>query len=114
MTVFDDSMEHGFAALLSQHGETVSYKFRNTGDVVSRTAMVDRNPPDVVDQLGNVIGFSLMVSFHNDSTDGVLSNVVDNGGDEISVALKTNGTEEWRPVFSLLEGDGGVTRVAVR
>lgn len=114
MTVFTDSMEHGFATLLEQHGETVSYKFRDSGTTVSRTAIVDRNPPEAIDQVGNAVSFSLMVYFHNNEDDGVLSEAVDNGGDEVFVALKTNGTAEWRPVYTLIESDGGTTQVAVR
>ena len=114
MTVFTDSMEHGFATLLEQHGESVSYKFRNSGDTVSRTAIVDRNPPTAIDQVGNAVSFSLMVYFQNNADDGIQSQLVDNGGDEIYVALKTNGTAEWRPVYTLIESDGGTTQVAVR
>jgi len=107
-------MEHGFATLLEQHGETVSYKFRDSGETVSRTAIVDRNPPTAIDQVGNAVSFSLMIYFQNSEADGVLSNVVDNGGDEVSVSLKTNGTAEWRPVYTLIESDGGTTQIAVR
>jgi hypothetical protein len=114
MTVFTDSMEHGFATLLEQHGETVSYKFRDSGETVSRTAIVDRNPPTGIDQVGNVVAFSLMVYFHNNEDDGIQSQVIDNGGDEIHLALKQNGTAEWRPVYSMIESDGGTTQVAVR
>lgn len=114
MTVFSDSFEHGFATLLEQHGETVSYKFRDSGEVVSRTAIVDRNPPTGVDQIGNVVAFQLMVYFHNNQSDGVQSHVVDSGGDQIYVALKSGASAVWRPVYSLMEADGGTTQVAVR
>lgn len=114
MTVFTDSMEHGFATLVEQHGETVSYKFRDSGDTVSRTAIVDRNPPTAFDQVGNAVAFTLMIYFYNSEADGVLSNVVDNGGDEVHVSLTLNGTAEWRPVYTLIESDGGITQVAIR
>ena len=55
-----------------------------------------------------------MVYFHNNEDDGVLSEAVDNGGDEVFVALKTNGTAEWRPVYTLIESDGGTTQTALR
>ncbi|MBP99004.1 hypothetical protein CMK18_23890 [Candidatus Poribacteria bacterium] len=114
MTVFNDSMEHGFATLIEQHGETVSYKFRDSGDTVSRTAIVDRNPPAAIDQVGNAVAFELLVYFYNNEADGVQANVVNNGGDEIYVSLKINGTAEWRPVYTVMESDGGITQVAVR
>ena len=114
MTVFDDSFEHGFACLLEQHGESVSYQFLGTDTPVSRTAIVDRNPPTTVDQVGEIVSYSLMLIFHNNSTDGIQSHLVNNGGDKVYVSLKKNGTAEWRHVYSLVEGDGGVTQVAVR
>lgn len=114
MTVFEDSMEHGFATLVEQHGETVSYKFRDSGDTVSRTAIVDRNPPEAIDQVGNAVAFALMIYFYNNEADGVQSHLVDNGGDEVYVALKKNGTAEWRQVYTLVQSDGGMTQVAIR
>ena len=114
MTVFDDSMEHGFATLLEQHGETVSYQFRDSATPVSRVAIVDRNPPTAIDQVGNAVAFSLMIYFYNNDADGVQSHLVDNGGDKIYVSLKKNGTAEWRPVYTLIESDGGTTQIAVR
>ena len=100
--------------MLEQHGESVSYKFRDSGTTVSRTAIVDRNPPTAIDQVGNAVAFSLMIYFHNNADDGVQNHVVDNGGDEVYVSLKRGGTAEWRPVYTLIESDGGVTQVAIR
>ena len=114
MTVFGDSFEHGFATLVEQHGESVSYKFRGNDTPISRTAIVSRDPPALIDQVGDALVYSLMITFSNNETDGVLSRVVDSGGDEVYVSLQRGGTDEWRPVYHLVSGGGGTTQVAVR
>ncbi len=112
-TEFDEFFADGFDDLLLTMGEVVVFRPRSGG---SRTlsAIVDRDPAQVISTAGEYILPTLTVTLHSkDSTDGILASEVD-AGDKIDVAVKPGATRESRTVFSVTSEDGGCTVLAVR
>ena len=102
-----------FSQLLIIHGETVTYRPK-VGGSFERTAVVERNPPDLFDAVGNAVAVNAIVRFHNDATTGVDANNLNTGGDEIDIAIRNGATVKTQSVFQVLSTDAGVTVLAVR
>ena len=108
--------EQGFAQLLLLHGETIIYRPK-TGGCYSRQAIVDRNPPEVLNAIGEVVAPRMLIRFHNDETLGVLAGRVNKGGDRIDCTLAVGDDAETAvtlDVFLLVSSGGGRTVLAVR
>jgi len=113
MSEFDEFFADGFDDLLLTMGEVVVFRPRSGG---SRTlsAIVDRDPPQVLSTAGEHVLPTLSITVHSsDNTAGILSSEVD-AGDKIDVAVKPGATRESRTIFSVTSEDGGCTVLAVR
>lgn len=117
MPEFDTFMRDAFGTLLTTHGESgeggerLVYRFRSGG---SRTVngIVNRNPPQRVDEMGNLVCPQLTISLHHDAVLGVLHTEVD-AGDRIDVAVKKGGAVERRLVKRVSEPGGGTITLEV-
>jgi hypothetical protein len=97
-----------------EFAELVTYKPRNGG---SRTvqAIVDREPPTLLDEVGNVISLTFMVYVKNDEADGISGQEVDTGGDKIELAAKANDTSKRQyAIVKVTDNDFGMIQLAVR
>ena len=112
MSEFDEFFADGFSDLLLTMGETVVYVPRS-GDSRTLSAIVDRNPPQVLSTGGDYVLPTLSVTVHSDVTTGILASEID-AGDQIQVAVKPGGTVENRTIFSIESEDGGCTVLSVK
>ncbi len=113
MTVFDDAFESGFAALLTQFGETVTY-IKQDGTEREISAIVDRDPPEFFDAGGKAVAPIAMVQVHDDSTKGITAEELNTGGDKLRFPAKKGGAASSRIIDKLIDGEGGVTEFRVR
>jgi len=114
MTVFDTQFAAvGFPLLLTQFGESITYAPR-AGALRVISAIVERNPPGVLDATGNAVFPSMTVRAYNSATTGIASTEVDIGKDELLMLLKIGDTTAKRfSLLTLLSQDSGVTQLAV-
>jgi len=116
MSLRDSIQSDAVSVFLSadEFAETVVYNPQGGG---SRTilAVVDREPPSIFDDLGNVLSLTFMVYVANSSTAGITATEVDVGGDQIQVSAKTG--ELPRRAFTIVRvmaNDEGMLQLAVR
>ena len=100
-------------ALQTLHGETVIYRPKY-GGAQTLTAVVDRAPPQFIDQLGEIVSPLVTVRVTNCSLTGIPSADVNTGGDTMDVRVRMDGDLETRAVQHIVTTDGGVTVLAVR
>lgn len=113
-TIFDGYFRDAFDDLLYQFGESVTYHFRD-GTQVTRTAIVNRDPPAILDVEGNFVKPVVQIRMHNDADKGVLADSVDSGGDRVTVTDRAKSMENRQLyVFQLQSSDGGVCTIALR
>lgn len=114
MTVFDDHFAAiGFPALLTQFGESITYAPR-CGPVRVIDAIVDRNPPGILDASGEAVFPSATVQVYNSATSGISSDEVDIGKDELLMALKIgDATAKRFSMLTMTSQSGGVVTLAV-
>lgn len=102
----------GAPNLVRQFGETITY-YADGGDAGrSITAKVERNvaAPAETEQAGP----SLVVTVLDNSTTGISATEIDDGGDEVSVALVAGGTAERRQITRVIDDSNGLVRFQVR
>lgn len=116
-TPFEDSFEHGWATLIEQHGVPAVYH-PTDGPDREITVLVDRSPPAVLDQAGNVVTFQAVVRALDDGTYGIRSREINKGGDRISITARGNMdsyiAKTSMLVYDILNDEGGVVDIAVR
>lgn len=113
-TVFDSQFaSSAFPGLLDQFGETLTYWPGFGGSRVIR-AIINRDPPDLIDGAGNAIKPRAMIQVINSRRLGIESKEVDTGRDEIDFPLQIDDQRTTRFVFQVLQASsGGVTVLAV-
>jgi hypothetical protein len=113
-TVFDSHFASvGFPLLLSQFGESITY-LPSGGGSRAITAIVERDPPAVLDAAGNAVFPRATIRVYNSCRSGISSKEINTGKDEIEMPLKIGDTVPKR--FSMMQmqsQDSGVTVVAV-
>lgn len=113
-TPFNDVLAvNGFAMLLLLHGETVTIRPK-VGGSYERTAIVDRNPPALFNQAGEVVATAAEVRLHADATLGVDHTVLNTGGDLIDIEVRYGAAQTTHAIFQIISTDGGVVKLAVR
>ena len=106
----------GARNLLAQFGEAegIVYYPRGSGTPRAISAIVTRNNPDIISEVGDVISQYLFVRVLDDETDGISSTEIDSGLDMVDVALRTDGKRERRPVVKVTDTSCGMVRFIVR
>jgi hypothetical protein len=106
----------GARNLLAQFGESegIVYYPRGSGSPRSISAIVTRNNPDIISEVGDVISQYLFVRVLNDETSGISATEIDSGIDMVDVALRTDGHRERRPIVKVTDTSGGMVRFIVR
>ncbi len=88
----------GTSGLIRQFGEEVGYYARDGSDVRTIQALVLRDGPE------------LTVRVKNSDCDGISSEEIDTGGDEISVSLRVGDAAVRRSIIRLIDDATGMTR----
>lgn len=102
--------------LLRQFGEEelIGY-YPGQGDKPRRIkAIVVRNDPSVISEMGGVVGQSIVVTVLDDATEGISATQIDSGRDKVSVALETGGTEQLRSMVFVTSDANGFVRFLVQ
>ena len=97
-----------------EFAEIVTYHPRGGG---SRTinAIVDREPPSLMDDAGNVLALSFMLYVANSLTDGITADEIDTGGDTISIKSRvTNTAPKVCTILRVVDNDHGMLQLAVK
>ncbi len=113
-TAFDSQFaSSAFPGLLDQFGESITYWPGFGGSRVIR-AIVNRDPPELVDGLGNMIKPRATIQVLNSRKLGIESKEIDTGRDQIDFPLQIDDQKTQRFTFSVLQSSsGGVTVLAV-
>jgi len=113
-TVFDSHFAaSGFSLLLSQFGESITYRPR-AGGLRPIIAIVEREPPAIYDASGNAVMPKAVIRVYNSNKSGIASSEVDTGGDEVEFKLKIGDTLPKRmSVMVMRSQSSGVTVLAV-
>jgi hypothetical protein len=114
MTTFDTRFAAGAAPQLFSHfGESITYyPFGGTARTI--TAIVDREPPSIVDGAGEIITHAMVIEVYDSSSTGISLSELNTGRDKIGVALRAGGTAEQRSVAQLMEPqEAGLVRLAL-
>ena len=114
-TVFDEQFAaSAFSGLLDQFGEPLLY-LPCPGQPRLITAIIDREPPAILDGSGNAVMPSAILQVVNSRRTGIARLELDIGRDQVEFALKV-GCEN-KTKFSLMvlqSSSGGITVIAVR
>lgn len=112
-TVFDAHFAAvGFPMLLDQFGESITYWPGFGGSRIIR-AIVNRDPPEILDGSGNAVMPKALLQVLNSRTSGIEGRELDVGRDEVEFPLQIQDQATKR--FSLLvmqSSSGGVTVLA--
>ena len=113
-TVFDSHFAAaGFPMLLDQFGESITY-YPAAGGSRSIQAIVNRDPPEILDGSGNAVMPKALLQVLNSTTSGIGSSEVNIGSDEVGFPLRINDVSANRFSLLLLQSQsGGVTVLAV-
>lgn len=113
-TVFDSQFaSKGFPKLLQQFGESITY-LPYGGGRRQILAIVERNPPAILDASGNAVMPTATIRVLNSCRSGISSSEVDIGKDEIEMILKVGQTVPKRMSLMTMQAqDSGVTDLAV-
>lgn len=113
-TVFDTHFASvGFPLLLTQFGESITYLPGNGGSR-SINAIVERDPPAILDAAGNAVFPRATIRVFNSCRSGISSKEIDTGKDEIEMPLRIGDALPKR--FSMMQmqsQDSGVTSIAL-
>lgn len=116
MTLRESIANDAVSVFLSadEFAEAVVYSPRNGG---SRTilAIVDREPPALMDDAGNMLALSFMLYVANSQTEGITAQEIDVGGDEILVAARVNDVQKKTcTILRVMDNDNGMLQLAVK
>lgn len=113
-TVFDSHFASaGFPMLLSNFGESITY-LPNGGGERPIQAIVDRDPPAVLDAAGNTVFPQFIVRVYNSCRSGVSSRELDTGKDQLRFVRRVGETVPVTfSVGMMLSQDAGVVQLAV-
>lgn len=117
MSIFGDLFAAGAVGMhATYHGETVLY--RRAGESLNRsyTALVVRDPEEILREAGDITVPSLIVGIvaNADKSLGLLANEVNTDYDTVRVALHIGETPSERQVVRVLSSHAGMTRILVQ
>ena len=114
-TVFDTMFaKSAFSGLLLMHGEPLLY-MPCDGRPRPITAIIDRDPPTILDGSGNAVTPSAVIQVYDSRTTGISRKELDIGSDQVRFPLRVGDTAY--KSFSLMvlqASSGGVTALMVR
>lgn len=116
MSLRDSIKNDAVSVFLSvdEFAETIIYNPRGGGSR-SILAIVNREPPSLFDELGNVVSVSFMVYVANDPATGISSTEVDAGGDKIRIAEAVNDLAlKSCSILRVMDNDHGMLQLAIR
>jgi hypothetical protein len=113
-SVFDRRFARSaFPGLIAQFGEPITY-WPGFGGSRLITAIVNRDPPEILDGAGNAVKPRATVQVFNSRLTGIESIEMDIGRDEIEFSLQIDDQTTQRFVFQVLQSSsGGVVNLAV-
>lgn len=116
MTLRESIASDAVSVFLSadEFAETVVYNPRAGG---SRTilAIVEREPPALVDDAGNMLALSFMVYVANSLTSGISAQEINTGGDELEISAKINDIQRKKcTILRVMDNDNGMLQLAVK
>jgi hypothetical protein len=106
----------GMPVLLQQMGETVIYR-PNGGRPRSIEMILDRNPPEPIEEIPEALAPRIVGTALNDERLGISSGraaAIDTGGDAVDVTVRVGGEVTTRPITKVLRHDEAVIEVAIR
>lgn len=114
-TEFDNWFSDGaWSGLAGLHGEPVVY-YPKTGGARSIIAIVDRDPPSVLNPAGNTSIPNYLIRVANDCKQGISSHELNTGGDEIGLLEKVGDRVRVRhSLMVLMSQNAGVCQIGVR
>ena len=113
-TDFDRTFaQSGFPALLAKFGEPITY-LPAAGGRRQIQAIVERDPPAILDGTGNAVFPKVMIRVNNSDRSGIWSKTVNIGSDQIELPLRIGDKTLTRfSMMQLLSQDSGVTSLAI-
>lgn len=113
-TVFDSHFAAaGFPQLIDNFGESITY-YPNGGGARPIQAIVDREPPAIMDAAGNAVVPRFIVRVFNSCRSGIASNEIDTGKDELQFAAKVGEVVGKRhSIGQIISQDSGVLQISV-
>jgi hypothetical protein len=113
-TVFDRQFAaSAFPGLLAQYGEPITY-YPAAGGKRTLTAIVDRDPPAILDGSGNAVMPSATIRVQNSNRCGIWSKTVNVGTDEIEMPRRIGEAPTRMSLMVLMSQDSGVTQLAIK
>lgn len=116
MSVFGERIRLSTWEVLSDHKETIVYR-PNGGRPRSIRAIVDRNPPEPIEEVPQALAPKLVLTVLNNERTGISSHqaaAIDTGGDTVDVAVRVGGEVTTRPIAKILRHDDATVEVEVR
>jgi hypothetical protein len=92
--------------LTDEFAEQIVYNFA-AGGTRTINAIIDRNPPQIIEDMEPTRSEVIQIVVANDATSGVTSAEVNTGGDYVSLAPRFGGTASNRRVARIVEHDEG-------
>lgn len=113
-TVFDSHFASaGFPMLLDQFGEWIVYLPNGGGERRIR-AIVDRDPPAILDAAGNAVIPQFIVKTSNSCRSGISSREMDTGKDQLKFVKRIGETlPATLSIGQMISQDAGVVQLAV-
>ena len=106
----------GVPNLLRQFGEPVTYYPGGEGDGREIIGMVERGTPEVIAETGDITSQAIIIRVQNSDCNGIASDEVNIGGDEIGLNLRSidNTMSRRRSIVRVLNDSNGLTRILVQ
>lgn len=103
----------GGPRLTRQFGETVTYYANGEGDGRPVQGIVTRNPQEIIAETGDITSQAIIVRVQNAKCDGISSEEINTGGDEIGLNLRAGDITlpSRRAVVRVLSDHGGMLRL---
>ena len=113
MTTFDDDFNAAtFPSLIDLHGESIGFRANSAGATRTINALVDRDPPQVIDGSPEGLSYAVIISVYNSATTGIASTELDEGTNVVLVSPRQGVTAVWMSV-RLIDHDSGLMRLGL-
>ena len=103
----------GFRLLLREFGETITYFAGGVGGGLSIQAIVERDV-EVPSESGDQVALAMIIRVLDSATLGISSASINDGTDDVSVALVPDGSLSRRRISRTIDDANGVVRFLVR
>jgi len=110
---FDNELVAGVDEFLDMFGETITY-YPNGSESRQILAIVDRNPPEKLDNAPYGVAPLLVITVANNSITGIKSDQVDTGLDKVELAVRIGQAVQQRMFTDIISQDAGMLKLEVR